>query len=112
MAINDETIRLILDMGQSGKTADEVRRKLDELGASARKTAESFEVLTGELGTYAVATHQVNDELDEQVRKAFEATQAQKAARAGSSRTSAPRARSTSGRSPPSTAPRSSTSAG
>ena len=79
MAINDETIRLILDMGQSGKTADEVRRKLDELGASARKTAESFEVLTGELGTYAVATDQVNDELDEQVRKAFEATQAQKA---------------------------------
>jgi hypothetical protein len=79
MAITDETIRLILDMGQSGKSVDEVKQKLDELGKTARKTADSFEVLTGELGTYAVATDQVNEELDELVRKAVEATRAQKA---------------------------------
>ena len=79
MAINDETIRLILDMGQSGKTADEVRRKLDELGASARKTADSYEVLTRQVGTYEIATDRVNAELEEEVSRAAAATAAQRA---------------------------------
>jgi hypothetical protein len=77
--MNDETIRLILDMGQSGKTVDEVRQKLDELGKTARKTADSYEVLTRQVGTYAIATDQVNTELDEEVQKATAAVAAQRA---------------------------------
>lgn len=84
--INDETIRLILDLGNSGKSVEEIRQKLSGLGEEAKKVASSYQVLDtvvnrsgGVLGTYAIATDRVNHEMDEMVRKAMEATQAQKA---------------------------------
>lgn len=84
--MQDEVIRLILDMGQSGKTVDDVRARLDTLGASTKKAADAYEVLdtvinrsVGVVGTYQVATDRANVALDAQVRAAMEATQAQQA---------------------------------
>ncbi len=84
--MTDETIRLILDMGQSGKTVDDVRARLERLGVATQKAADTYEVLStvinksvGGAGSYAIATNGVNVALDEQVRKAVEATHAQRA---------------------------------
>lgn len=51
MALDDETIRLILDMGSSGKNVEDVKKKLDTLGEAVetvdKKTRRSAEGLKG-----------------------------------------------------------------
>lgn len=82
----DQIFRLLLDTGMSAPEAERVARKIDEMGMAARKTADTYEVLStvlarssGAVGTYEIATDRMNVALDAQVRKAVEATQAKRA---------------------------------
>lgn len=52
--MNDEVIKLILDLAGSSKDVSELVGKLGELKTATSKVAESYDVLMGELGTYEV----------------------------------------------------------
>jgi hypothetical protein len=85
MATSRDTVQLLIEiLGQDG--LDKLAQAAERASTSAKKAAGSYEVLdtvvnksVGVAGTYEIATDRVNHELDEQVRKAIEATQAQKA---------------------------------
>lgn len=84
--MDDATIKLILDLGGSSASVAEVQAKLEGLKGTVQATAGTYEVLdtvvnkgVGDVGTYAIATDRVNVALDEEVRKAVAAAQAQRA---------------------------------
>jgi hypothetical protein len=106
--VADERIQLILDLGQSGKNAAEVRAELEKLDAAAKNVGQTYEVLAisghgYELGAERITIEQkratqameaaakaardlateehrlANEAMDEVVRAAVEATQAQRA---------------------------------
>jgi hypothetical protein len=57
---NDEFLRLVLEIhGQ--EAAEAMRRKLDELGGSAKKTADTYEVLERQTGVYEVLERRVTE---------------------------------------------------
>jgi len=82
----DETIRLIVDMGQSASNVERVRGKLDDLSGSAKQAAETYEVLTTvvakgttAMASYAIATDKADVAIDKLVADAVEQARAQKA---------------------------------
>ena len=57
--MTDETIRLILDMGQSGANVAQVRAELDKLKGSVQTTADTYDVLERQVGEYEVMERRV-----------------------------------------------------
>lgn len=57
--MDDETIRLILDMGGSAASVEEVRKKLDALKGTTHTTADAYEVLERQVGEYEVLERRV-----------------------------------------------------
>ena len=83
--MTDEVVKLILDLAGSSKDVAELIGRLGELKGKTLEVGDTYEVLSGEMGTFAVAerkatdaTQQYTPALDAAVQKAVEATQAQK----------------------------------
>lgn len=65
--MDDETIRLILDLGASGANVEEVRQKLEGLKGSVTSTADTYEVLERQVGEYEVLERRVTETIRVQV---------------------------------------------
>lgn len=59
--MDDETIRLILDMGGSAATVEAVRAKLEALRGSVHSTADTYGVLERQVGEYDVLERRVTE---------------------------------------------------
>jgi hypothetical protein len=79
--MNDETIRLILDLANSSKDVGALVDKLKELKKSADDVGDTYEVLGKDLNRYSAELGTVDHAMDELVRDAYEQTQAQRAIR-------------------------------
>lgn len=77
--MNDETIRLILDLANSSKDVQELTQKLHALGSQAKDTATDYMVLDRQVGTYSISTSQATTATDKAVSTAVEQTRAQRA---------------------------------
>jgi hypothetical protein len=85
MATSRDTVQLLIEiLGQDG--LDKLAQAAERASGAAKKAAQSYEVLdtvinksVGVVGTYEIATDRANVALDEMVKKAVEATLAQKA---------------------------------
>lgn len=75
----DETIKLQLDLGDSTTAVEDLRQHLAGLKTAAKDVADTYEVLDRATGSYVVQARHEEHELDELVRKAVEATHAQRA---------------------------------
>jgi hypothetical protein len=59
--VDSETIKLILDMGASGATVEEVTRKLEAHKSTVKTTADTYEVLERQVGEYEVLERRVTE---------------------------------------------------
>ncbi len=76
--MDTETIKLILDLGGSAASADEVRAKLEQLRKAGQGVADTYEVLDSKVLRWVDAETRSTAAMDAQVAAAVEATRAHK----------------------------------
>lgn len=77
--MDDATIKLILDLGQSGKDVAQVRAELERLETASKDVANTYQVLARAGEGYLLVENEIEAATDRAVRSAVEQTQAQKA---------------------------------